>query len=135
VKHKPSPRGNAKAPYKVTCEDDTARIDLVFFHAEPSFIQKQLPVGEVRYVSGRSAGIAKVDAGPKGAVITLHKGRFANPEGLIAFVQGSRGALKVQPDQRLVYRADWDLPEVRLKGVRTLVQQFADIANKTKRAA
>jgi transcription-repair coupling factor (superfamily II helicase) len=41
----------------------------------------------------------------------------------------------VQPDQRLVYRADWDLPEARLKGVRALVQQFADIAGKTKRAA
>ena len=68
-------------------------------------------------------------------MITLYKSRFANPDGLIAFVQNSRGALKVQPDQRLVYRADWDLPETRLKGVRTLIQQFADLASKTKQAA
>src|SRR5215470_16635853 len=34
VKHKPAPRGNSRAPYKVTCEDATARIDLVFFHVE-----------------------------------------------------------------------------------------------------
>ncbi|MBS0235370.1 MAG: ATP-dependent DNA helicase RecG [Proteobacteria bacterium] len=53
LKHKPSPRGNTKAPYKVTCEDDTGRIDLVFFHAEHKFIEKQLPVGEIRFVSGR----------------------------------------------------------------------------------
>jgi ATP-dependent DNA helicase RecG len=53
LKHKPSPRGNNKAPYKVTCEDDTGRIDLVFFHAEHKFIEKQLPVGEIRFVSGR----------------------------------------------------------------------------------
>lgn len=53
LKHKPSPRGNSKAPYKVTCEDDTGRIDLVFFHAEHKFIERQLPVGEVRFVSGR----------------------------------------------------------------------------------
>jgi ATP-dependent DNA helicase RecG len=53
LKHKPPPRGNNKAPYKVTCEDDTGRIDLVFFRAERSFIEKQLPVGEIRYVSGR----------------------------------------------------------------------------------
>jgi ATP-dependent DNA helicase RecG len=53
LKHKPSPRGNTKAPYKVTCEDDTARIDLVFFHAEHKFIEGQLPVGEIRFVSGR----------------------------------------------------------------------------------
>jgi transcription-repair coupling factor (superfamily II helicase) len=83
----------------------------------------------------RLAGIAKVDAGPKGAVVALYKSRFANPEGLIALVQNSRGGLKVQPDQRLVYRADWDSPEMRLKGVRALVQKFADLAAKSKQAA
>jgi ATP-dependent DNA helicase RecG len=53
LKHKAPPRGNLKAPYKVACEDDTGRIDLVFFHAERGFIERQLPVGSVRYVSGR----------------------------------------------------------------------------------
>ncbi|HET6388040.1 ATP-dependent DNA helicase RecG [Hyphomicrobium sp.] len=53
LKHRPSPRGNTKAPYKVTCEDDTGRIDLVFFHAEHKFIERQLPPGEIRFVSGR----------------------------------------------------------------------------------
>ncbi|MGO4683622.1 ATP-dependent DNA helicase RecG [Hyphomicrobium sp. 2TAF46] len=53
LKHKPSPRGNTKAPYKVTCEDDTGRIDLVFFHSEHKFIERQLPEGEIRFVSGR----------------------------------------------------------------------------------
>jgi len=100
----------------------------------PPEVEHLLDVMEIKGLC-RSAGIAKVDAGPKGGVITLYKSRFANAEGLIAFVQNSRGALKVQPDQRLVYRADWDLPEVRLKGVRALVQQFADLAAKTKRAA
>ena len=53
LKHKPSPRGNSKVPYKVTCEDDTGRIDLVFFHAERAFVERQLPVGAMRYISGR----------------------------------------------------------------------------------
>ena len=53
LKHKAPPRGNTKAPYKVSCEDDSARLDLVFFHAERKFIEKQLPVGETRYISGR----------------------------------------------------------------------------------
>jgi ATP-dependent DNA helicase RecG len=53
LKHKAPPRGNTKAPYKVACEDDTGRLDLVFFHAERKFIEKQLPEGETRYVSGR----------------------------------------------------------------------------------
>ena len=53
LKHRPSPRGNTKAPYKVSCEDDTGRIDLVFFHADRRFIERQLPDGEERYISGR----------------------------------------------------------------------------------
>jgi len=53
LKHRGPPRGNAKAPYKVACEDETGRIDLVFFHAEPRYIERQLPEGSVRFVSGR----------------------------------------------------------------------------------
>lgn len=53
LKHFKPPRGNKRAPYKVRCEDDTGRIDLVFFRAQPQFIEGQLPVGEVRTISGR----------------------------------------------------------------------------------
>ena len=53
LKHKAPPRGNRRAPYRVSCEDETGAIDLVFFHAERSFVERQLPVGETRYVSGR----------------------------------------------------------------------------------
>lgn len=53
VKHRAPPRGNHKAPYKVTVEDDTGKLDLVFFHVERTFIERQLPIGETRYVSGR----------------------------------------------------------------------------------
>ncbi len=53
LKHKAPPRSNAKAPYKVACEDDSGRLDLVFFHAERKFIERQLPEGATRYVSGR----------------------------------------------------------------------------------
>jgi len=53
LKHKAPPRGNSKAPYKVSTEDETGRLDLVFFRAERSFVERQLPVGEERYVSGR----------------------------------------------------------------------------------
>ena len=52
LKHKAPPRGS-KAPHRVTCEDDTGRIDLVFFHIERKFVERQLPVGATRFVSGR----------------------------------------------------------------------------------
>ncbi|MGE3067408.1 MAG: ATP-dependent DNA helicase RecG [Hyphomicrobiaceae bacterium] len=53
LKHRFAPRGNSKAPTKVLCEDDSGRIELVFFHAERTLIERQLPVGSERYVSGR----------------------------------------------------------------------------------
>jgi ATP-dependent DNA helicase RecG len=53
LRHRGPPHGNTRAPYKVGCEDETGRIDLVFFHADPRFIQRQLPEGSLRYVSGR----------------------------------------------------------------------------------
>ena len=53
LKHRAPPRGNSKAPYKISAEDDTGRIDLVFFHTDHRFIVRQLPEGEIRYVSGR----------------------------------------------------------------------------------
>ncbi len=53
LKHKAPPRSKTRAPYKVLTEDDTGRLELVFFHAERKFIERHLPVGEERYVSGR----------------------------------------------------------------------------------
>jgi ATP-dependent DNA helicase RecG len=37
----------------VRCSDDTALIDLVFFHGHADYLNKQLPVGSKRLISGR----------------------------------------------------------------------------------
>jgi len=50
-------------------------------------------------------------------------------------MQKSRGGVRMQPDHKLVFKADWDLPEARLKGVRALVRQLAEIATGGKKAA
>jgi transcription-repair coupling factor (superfamily II helicase) len=100
----------------------------------PEEVSHLLDVMEIKGLC-RQAGIAQVDAGPKGAVIGFHKNEFANPEGLIAFVQASRGHTKVQPDHKLVFRAEWDLPAERLKGVRALIAKLVEIALKAKKAA
>jgi len=41
----------------------------------------------------------------------------------------------VQPDQRLVFRGDWDLSAERLKGVRAVIAELVAIAVKAKKAA
>ena len=100
----------------------------------PEEVNHLLDVMEIKGLC-RQAGVAQVDAGPKGAVIGFHKNEFANPEGLVALVQASRGRVKVQPDQRLVFKGEWDLPAERLKGVRALVAELVAIAVKAKKAA
>ncbi|GJM02100.1 MAG: ATP-dependent DNA helicase RecG [Rhodomicrobium sp.] len=43
----------SKAPVRVRVEDSTGELDLVFFRADASYIERQLPIGELRYISGR----------------------------------------------------------------------------------
>ncbi len=52
-KHFPSPPRNGRAPYRVICEDDSGEIELIFFHTDRAYIERQLPVGETRILSGR----------------------------------------------------------------------------------
>ena len=52
-RHQKPPRDRRRLPYRVYCHDDTGEIALTFFHAVDSWLEKMLPVGEVRYVSGR----------------------------------------------------------------------------------
>jgi ATP-dependent DNA helicase RecG len=40
-------------PYRVRVSDETALMELVFFHAKPDWLQEQLPVGARRVLSGR----------------------------------------------------------------------------------
>ncbi len=52
-RHQPPPRGNQRVPYRVFGHDDTGELGLVFFRGQSQWLQKQLPEGEIRYVSGR----------------------------------------------------------------------------------
>jgi ATP-dependent DNA helicase RecG len=51
--HAPSPPRNRRVPYRVTCSDETGRITLVFFHAHADYLERTLPVGEKRVISGK----------------------------------------------------------------------------------
>ena len=51
--HRPAPIGRAKAPYKVLVEDDTGDVTLVFFNMPKARMQRLLPLGSRRFVSGK----------------------------------------------------------------------------------
>ena len=51
-RHRPAPPRNARAPYLVHASDDTGDVVLTYFRAKADYIEKLLPVGAKRYVSG-----------------------------------------------------------------------------------
>ena len=100
----------------------------------PDEVRHLLDVVEIKGLA-RRAGVQSVDAGPKGAILGFRKNQFANPEGLVIFMQKSRGGVKLQTDHKLVFKAAWESAPERLKGVRALVSQLADIAGAPRKAA
>lgn len=52
-RHQPTPRHLPRVPYKVQVHDETGDMTLVFFHAKQSWLERSLPIGETRYISGR----------------------------------------------------------------------------------
>src|ERR1700760_3527195 len=51
-RHRPPPPGRSRPPYLVYASDDTGDVVLTYFRAQPGFVEKLLPVGAKRYVSG-----------------------------------------------------------------------------------
>src|SRR6201981_2111102 len=51
-RHRPPPPRNRRAPYLVYASDDTGDVVLTYFRAQPGYVEKLLPVGSKRYVSG-----------------------------------------------------------------------------------
>ncbi len=48
------PQGRySKAPFKVLVEDETGDVELVFFLANPDWIERSLPIGATRWISGK----------------------------------------------------------------------------------
>ena len=47
------PPRDRRQPYRVTCSDETSMLELAFFHGHADYLQRTLPVGARRIVSGR----------------------------------------------------------------------------------
>lgn len=82
----------------------------------------------------RQANVGKIDAGPKGAVITFRDNSFAHPDRLVTFIRSHGQAAKVRPDMKVVFLQDWETPEERLAGTTEIMRQLAQLAQKKKAA-
>ncbi|MEM8936712.1 MAG: transcription-repair coupling factor [Pseudomonadota bacterium] len=97
------------------------------FGPTPSEVEHLLDIVAIKLIC-REAGIDKIDAGPKGAVISFRNGEFVNPAGLVGFVSQSLHDVKLRPDQKLVFRQTWPGEKARLKGARKIAEIIAEIA-------
>jgi len=76
----------------------------------------------------RSAGVDRLDVGPRGAVLSFRNNSFAHVDQLMAWVMKQAGTVKIRPDQKLVYSRAWEQPDRRLKGARSLMSELALLA-------
>ena len=97
------------------------------FGSLPDEVENLLAVVTVKQFSKR-AGVDKVEAGPKGMVISFRNNEFVNPAGLVAFINDQVGTAKLRPDHKLVFKRGWESPKERLQGVRVLMQEIAKVA-------
>ncbi len=78
----------------------------------------------------RQAHVEKVEAGPKGIIISFRDNSFANPQGLVRFVAEQGNRAKVRPDMRIVFTGDFDETHERLEGARRLLRTLVALAQK-----
>jgi ATP-dependent DNA helicase RecG len=101
---------NPRQPYRIRCHDETGTIHLVFFHAKGDYLSKQLPVGEMRVVSGRIERF-------RDQIQMTHPDHIVRPEELASLAS-------VEP----VYRLTTGLtPKVMTKAVRGALDKMPEL--------
>src|SRR6187402_3627389 len=117
-RHRPPPPRNARAPFLVYASDDTGDVVLTFFRAKPGYVEKLLPVGAKRYVSGT---LQMYDGIPQ----IVHPDRVIDEEGFAklsgidpvyplteGLALGSLRRAMAQALQKLPHLPEWISPEV-----------------------
>jgi len=93
----------------------------------PEEVENLLDIVAIKQLC-RKAGVDKVEAGPKGAVISFHKDNPPNVQGLMEWIASYRGAIKLRPDQKIVSIRQWETPAQRVKGVQSMMRDLAKLA-------
>jgi len=73
----------------------------------------------------KRAGISRLDVGPKGATVQFHNDKFANPAGLVDFIQGQAGGARIR-DNKIVLAQGWSSEAERIKGAFAIARDLAE---------
>ncbi|MFP4327042.1 MAG: transcription-repair coupling factor [Paracoccaceae bacterium] len=119
----------------------TTKVELEGFAAElidrfgklPREVNTLLLVVRIKAMCKR-AGIARLDAGPRGATIQFHNDKFANPAGLVEFIRDQDGMAKVK-DNKIVVRRDWRSEKDLIRGAFAVARDLAEKVVQQEKAA
>jgi transcription-repair coupling factor (superfamily II helicase) len=76
----------------------------------------------------REANVAKIDVGPKGAVVSFRGDHFANPAGLVGYIQKNAVTWRLRPDQTVLVKGEWETPHERLAAAERVLTELARLA-------
>ena len=110
----------------------TTKVEMEGFAAElidrfgklPREVNTLMNVVRIKAMCKR-AGIAKLDGGPKGATIQFWGDKFANPAGLVEFIQAQQGLARVK-DNKIILRRDWRKDSDKIKGAFAIARDLAE---------
>jgi transcription-repair coupling factor (superfamily II helicase) len=80
-----------------------------------------------------AANIAKIDVGVRGTLVSFHNNDFADPAGLIAYVERLKGTAKLRPDMKLAINRAWNDPQARLNGLAQLTKGLSGIVKRAEK--
>lgn len=82
----------------------------------------------------RRAHVDRVEAGPKGLLISFRDQSFANPTGLVAHIAAEGPRAKVRPDMKVFYVRDLPNADARLKTALSVLKKLVQIAEERSAA-
>ena len=81
----------------------------------------------------REAQVERLEAGPKGMVLSFRGNRFGNPSGLVAWLGSQKAQIRLRPDHKLALVGEMDLAK-RVKMARDLVGSLGRLARQARAA-
>jgi transcription-repair coupling factor (superfamily II helicase) len=102
------------------------------FGSLPSEVENLLGVVALKRAC-RDAGVEKLEAGPKGMVLTFRGNVFPNPAGLIVWLSSKGGLVRLRPDHKLAISREMDVA-ARLRFARDTLGALVRISGQAKAA-
>ena len=97
------------------------------FGPPPASVHHLLEIMAIKQLC-RQSGIERVEAGPKGAVLSFRDGGAVDPAALVRYVSAPENEVRLRPDNRLIVTRRWPDTEARLEGVQRILRDLSALA-------